>query len=44
MSRFEPDRVTDADYAAAVRGGIEDLRRFDEVSDAGNRRMDSAPR
>jgi hypothetical protein len=31
MSHFEPDKVTDAEYAAAVRRGIEDLRRFDEV-------------
>ena len=35
LSRFEPDRITDADYAAAVRRGIDDLRRFDGVRDMG---------
>ena len=28
---FEPDRITEAEYAAAVRRGIEDLRQDDEV-------------
>jgi len=31
LSHFEPDRISDADYAAAVRRGIDDLRRMDEV-------------
>jgi hypothetical protein len=35
LSRFEPDRITDTEYAAAVRRGIDDLRRFDEVHEIG---------
>jgi hypothetical protein len=35
MSSFEPDQITDAGYAAAVRRGFEDLRRVDEIVDAG---------
>jgi hypothetical protein len=35
LSHFEPDRVTDVDYAAAVLRGINDLRRFDEVREPG---------
>ncbi len=31
LSSFEPDRITEAEYAAAVRRGIDDLRRMDEV-------------
>jgi hypothetical protein len=31
LSGFEPDRITEAEYAAAVRRGVDDLRRFDEV-------------
>jgi hypothetical protein len=32
-SHFEPDKVTDAEYAAAVRRGLDDLRQIDEVHD-----------
>jgi hypothetical protein len=31
MSRFEPDKVSDAEYAAAVRRGLDDLRQSDEI-------------
>jgi hypothetical protein len=35
MSHFEPNRITDADYAAAVLRGIDDLRQLDEVHEGG---------
>ena len=31
ISSFKPDAISDADFAAAVRRGLEDLRRLDEV-------------
>jgi hypothetical protein len=31
LSVFEPDRITEAEYIAAVRRGVDDLRRDDEV-------------
>ena len=31
LSSFEPDRITEAEYIAAVRRGVDDLRRLDEV-------------
>jgi hypothetical protein len=31
LSHFAPETITDADFAAAVRRGLDDLRRFDEV-------------
>ena len=33
ISRFSPEAITDADFAAAVRRGLDDLRAFDEVRD-----------
>ncbi len=33
MNHFEPDQITDADYAAAVRRGIDDMRSLDKVWD-----------
>jgi outer membrane lipoprotein-sorting protein len=33
MTHFEPDQITDAEYAAAVRRGIDDLRELDKVWD-----------
>jgi hypothetical protein len=35
LSRFSPEAVSDADFAAAVRRGLDDLRSFDEVHEAG---------
>jgi hypothetical protein len=31
ISRFKPDAISDADFAAAVRRGLDDLHRLDEV-------------
>lgn len=31
ISSFKPDAISDADFAAAVRRGLDDLRRLDEV-------------
>jgi hypothetical protein len=31
MSHFAPDAISDADFAAAVRRGLDDFRQFDEV-------------
>jgi hypothetical protein len=31
ISSFAPESISDAEFAAAVRRGLEDLRRFDEV-------------
>jgi hypothetical protein len=33
MTRFEPDQITDAEYAAAVRRGIDELRSLDKLWD-----------
>jgi hypothetical protein len=33
LTRFSPETVTDADFAAAVRRGLDDLRQFGEVHD-----------
>ena len=33
MTHFEPDQITDAEYAAAVRRGIDDMRSLDKVWD-----------
>jgi hypothetical protein len=35
ISQFAPETVSDTDFAAAVRRGLEDLRQFDEVHDPG---------
>lgn len=39
LSHFSPEAVSDADFAAAVRRGLDDLRRFDEVHDVGPQGM-----
>ena len=31
MSSFKPDAISDADFAAVVRRGLDELRRLDEV-------------
>ena len=31
MSHFAPESISDADFAAAVRRGLDDMRQFDEV-------------
>ncbi len=31
LSGFQPDQINDAEYAAAVRRGVDDMRRWDEV-------------
>ena len=33
MSHFAPEAISDADFAAAVRRGLDDMREFDEVRD-----------
>lgn len=33
LSHFTPEAISDADFAAAVRRGLDDLRQFDEVRD-----------
>ncbi len=33
LSHFEPEKVSDAAYAAAVRRGLDDLREFDKLGD-----------
>ncbi|MDR3618452.1 MAG: hypothetical protein P4L85_03810 [Paludisphaera borealis] len=33
LSHFAPEAISDADFAAAVRRGLDDLRAFDEVRD-----------
>jgi hypothetical protein len=33
MSHFEPDQITDAEYAVAVHRGIDDMRSLDKVWD-----------
>jgi hypothetical protein len=35
LSHFAPETISDAVFLAAVRRGLEDLRRFDEVHDVG---------
>ena len=37
ISSFAPDAISDADFAAAVRRGLEDMRRFDQVHAARTR-------
>jgi hypothetical protein len=43
MSYFEPEKVTDAEYAAAVRRGFDDLRQTDEVHEVDPGLMAPAP-
>ena len=33
LSHFAPEKVSDADFTAAVRRGLDDLRQFDEIRD-----------
>ena len=39
LSHFSPETVSDADYAAAVRRGLDDLRQFDEIREVGPQDM-----